>query len=254
MDPVAFHLFGRPIYWYGIMVALGFLAGIVHWNRRAQREGWPPEIGADLSLWIMGGGIIGARVAYVLANWPEYRHAPLSILRFDQGGLVFYGGFLGGIFAVVIFARHRKRPLLEMGDFAISAVPLGHAFGRIGCFINGCCYGAPTDGPLRCSFEGVDRHPVQLYESAANVLIYMMLLRAWSRRHRSGDILALYLMSYPTGRFLLEFLRGDARLRWAGLTVAQIISLVLLIIGVALWFRGGVFLRQPVSDHEASGE
>ena len=234
MDPVAFHLFGRPIYWYGIFVAAGFLAGMAHWSLAARKRGWPADTGSDLGLWIMIGGVVGARIAYVIANWSHYAAAPWSILRFDQGGLVFYGGFIGGTLAVIAYARRRRVAILEMGDFAIGAVPLGHTLGRIGCFINGCCYGAPTEGPLACTLEGVSRHPVQLYEAAANAVIYLLLLRAAPRCRRPGALLGRYLLLYPTARFLLEFLRGDIRLRWLGLTVAQAISLVLFAIGLAL--------------------
>ena len=237
MNPIAFHVFGRPIYWYGIFVALGFLAGITHWNLRAPREGWPREIGSDLGLWIMIGGILGARLAYVLANWSDYAAAPWTIFRIDQGGLIYYGGFVGGAVAVTLFSRQRRRPLLEVADFTIGAVPLGHFFGRIGCFINGCCYGAPAQGPLACAypFDGVPRHPVQLYEAIGNLGIYFLLLRVPPRR--AGDRLALYLLLYPAWRFMMEFLRGDARWRWGGLTMAQLLSAALFLAGLALLYR-----------------
>ena len=237
MNPVAFHVFGRPIYWYGIFVALGFLAGITHWNLRARREGWPAETGSDLGFWIMIGGMLGARLAYVLAHWPDYAAAPLTILRIDQGGLIYYGGFIGGAVATLLFARRRRRPLLEVADFTIGAVPLGHFFGRIGCFINGCCYGIPTSGLIACSypFDGVPRHPVQLYEAIGNLCIYLLLLRAPPRR--AGDRFAFYLLLYPILRFVLEFLRGDARWRWRGLTMAQLISAALFLTGFALLYR-----------------
>jgi len=235
MDPVAFRVLGRPIYWYGIMVAAGFLAGIAHWTRAARRRGWPPEYGSDIGLWIMVGGLIGARVAYVLANWPSYAAAPWTVFRFDQGGLVYYGGFIGAALAVAAFARRRRRPLLQMGDYAIGAVPLGHAIGRIGCFINQCCYGAETAARLHVTVDGVPRHPVQLYEAVANALIFVLMIQFLPRRRRDGESLALYLLLYGTARFLLEFLRGDARLRWLGLTLAQVVSLALFAVGAALW-------------------
>ena len=235
MDPVAFRVFGRPIYWYGIMVAAGFLAGIAYWTREARRRGWPPEYGSDIGLWIMIGGLVGARVAYVLANLRSYAAAPWTVFRFDQGGLVYYGGFIGAALAVAAFARRRARPLLQMGDYAIGAVPLGHAIGRIGCFINQCCYGAETTSRVCVTVEGVARHPVQLYESVANALVFVWLLRFAPRRRRDGESLALYLLLYGTARFLLEFLRGDARLHWLGLTLAQVVSAVLFAVGAALW-------------------
>lgn len=235
MNPVAFHVLGRPIYWYGIMVSLGFLAGIVHWTRAARRRGWPPEYGSDIALWLMIGGLVGARVAYVMANWPDYADAPWRIVRFDQGGLVYYGGFIGGTLAAIGFAIRRRRPLWQVGDYAIGAVPLGHAIGRIGCFINQCCYGAETTCRLQVTVGGVPRHPVQLYESLATAIIYVVLLRFSPRQRRDGETLALYLLLYPTARFFLEFLRGDARLHFLGLTVAQAVSVVLWLIGAGLW-------------------
>ena len=105
MHPILFSVFGKEIYSYGIMAALGFLAGILTWLWMARRETRPPGFAADLGFWLMAGGIVGSRLAYVVANWTYYRSAPLEIVRIDQGGLIFYGGFLLACAALVIFAR-----------------------------------------------------------------------------------------------------------------------------------------------------
>ncbi|MBN1267995.1 MAG: prolipoprotein diacylglyceryl transferase [Kiritimatiellae bacterium] len=245
MHPICFYLGSRPIYWYGVMTALGFLAAVVHWSLLARRERRDPGFGSDLAFWAMIGGILGARVAYVLAHLDVFLAEPLTILRIDQGGLIYYGGFIGGTLAIVLFARRRHLPLPYIADFTVTGLPLGHALGRIGCFLNGCCYGSPS-GALPgvqfpegsepwLSYPDTPLHPTQLYEFGWNLLVYAVLFRAYRRYPRNGRTFCLYLLLYPLGRFALEFLRGDQRLHWLGLTAAQVISLGLLAAGAALW-------------------
>ena len=245
MDPVCFHIGSKPVYWYGIFVAIAFLAGVLHWSRRERKAGMPEGFASELAIWIMLGGILGARAAYVVANIRVYAAEPLSILRIDQGGLIYYGGLIGGTLAVLALAARRRIERWVLGDFVIVALPLGHALGRIGCFINACCYGAITTGPLgvwtilrapgEATPQGAFRHPAQLYEAAANLAVYALLL-GWQRRQRpAGSTVALYLVTYPVARFLIEFLRGDERAQWAGLNVAQWISVGLFVAGLAVW-------------------
>lgn len=216
------------------MVAAGFLAGVVHLTILGIREGRPPAFGSDLAFWLMLAGIIGARIAYVGANLDYYLQDPWAVIRIDQGGLIYYGGFFGAFAAGIIFARLKRISILALADYVISALPLAHAFGRIGCLLNGCCFGSVATLPWSVYQQGASRHPVQFYEAALNLVIYAALLFFYRRRKRDGEILALYLIIYPPGRFLLEFLRGDERLIWYGLTMAQIISLGLLAVGLAL--------------------
>lgn len=238
MDPIAFYIGPKPVYWYGIFVALGFLAGVLHWSWLAKREKRAPGIASDLSIWIMIGALLGARIAYVLANWPQYADAPWLMLRIDQGGLVFYGGFLGASVSVILFARTRHEPLWRLADFVVSALPLGHAFGRVGCFINGCCYGIVSDSAFGVYTAGAYRQPVQIYEAVGNLALYFLLLRFHLRRKIDGSTLAFYLAAYGTMRFLLEFLRGDVRIHALGLTAAQWTSLLFLLASAMLFARG----------------
>ena len=246
MDRVAFEIFGRPIYWYGILFGLGFLAASFHYGWLGRRQRRTAEFSTDLILWIMLGTILGARIAYVLANWKEVTDdGLLGILNVRQGGMVFYGGLIGASLLVVLFARRRKVPLLEMGDFAIGGVPLGHALGRLGCLINGCCFGSETRSAWSIAVEGVRRHPTPLYEAVGNLLVYLILLLYTLRAPRRGRILALYLLTYPVLRFWLEFLRGDDRITFAGLHLAQFVSLALFTAGALLWYLSG---RAPASS------
>ena len=248
MHPIAFHLFGRPVYWYGIMAAAGFMAGLVHWNLLARRAGQPRERPGDIALWIMIGGLVGARLLYVLVHIRYFADHPAEILRVDHGGLIFYGGVAGAVVAVIALARRKRTPLWPLGDYAVSALPLGHAFGRIGCFLNGCCHGHPVEGhwpAVRFPAESaaaylygrVPVHPVQLYEAGANLVLYGALLSLWflPRRFRAGMLVAGYAAGYGLIRFGVEFLRGDERLRHAGLTTAQWASLLLIVTAVGIW-------------------
>jgi phosphatidylglycerol:prolipoprotein diacylglycerol transferase len=248
LDPVCFTVFGHAVRWYGIMLAAGFAAGLWHLTRLASREGREPGFAADLAFWIIIGGILGARVAFVASNWGDYAARPLDIVRVDKGGLVFYGGFFGSGLAIWLFARARKTPLLHLLDYTLTALPLGHALGRIGCFINGCCHGAVHTGWLSCTYPGrsdvwtnqyyngligldaphaLPVWPVQLFEAGTNLVIYALLFAVYRRRHTDGAIVALYFMLYSTARFFLEFLRGDLsdRVTMHGLTSAQWVSL-----------------------------
>ncbi|MEI6514775.1 MAG: prolipoprotein diacylglyceryl transferase [bacterium] len=236
VDPVLFHVGSRPIYWYGVMMAFAFLAGITHWNWLGRRTGRDVSISGDLAFWLMVGGLIGARTAYVISNFSYYHAAPQEIIRVDQGGLIFYGGFIGGLLIFIAFARWRKLNVLDLADFAVTAIPLGHALGRVGCFLNGCCGGSAVSPPSLLSC-GLDHYPVQLYEAALNLGVYVLLTWFFLKRRgtRSGSVMALYLTTYPVCRFLLEFFRGDDRMRLGTIDVAQGISIGLFATGLILW-------------------
>lgn len=237
VDPVAFHIpfLGHPVYWYGILVALGFLAALTHWSWTARRVGMPKGIASDLAFIVMFGGILGARAMYVAANWAYFSAHPAEIVRIDQGGLVFYGGFLAAALAVIVLARIRDIPVLKLGDFTVSALPLGHAFGRIGCLLNGCCYGTTCDLPWAVDIAGAMRHPVQAYEAFFNLLLYLVLLNRLLKGKRDGWIIAIYLIGYGAWRFTIEFWRGDERMPAAfGLDAAQNLSLTLVAAGIIL--------------------
>lgn len=239
-DPVCFHVFGRPIYWYGIMIATAFLAALGHWSILARHERKPSGYAGDLGFWLLIAGIVGARIAYVIANWRQFAAAPITIIRLDQGGLIYYGGFLAAALAAAIFARVRHESFWPFTDFTITALPLGHAFGRIGCFLNGCCYGRPSELPWAVMLCTERVHPVQLYEAFGNFAIYVLLMMIYRRKSGSGIVFALYLTLYPLLRFACEFFRGDPRMPFEFLTMAQAVSL-------ALFAVGGILLHLRIS-------
>jgi len=257
MHPVCFNIDHLTIHWYGVMMAMGFLAGLAIWTFLGKKEGRNLNYCCDLLFWIMVSSIAGARLAYVFSDLKSFLAEPLTILRVDQGGLIYYGGFIGACLAIVVFARIRGENIRTLLDFVVPAVPLAHAFGRIGCLLNGCCYGTEYDGLFavrypaqsyswkiqvdageisRFTLHSLPVHPVQLYEVAFNLVLYLFLVWAYRHRKWNGSIAAFYLLTYPFARFWLEFLRGDERMRYMGLSVAQLVSILLFISGAGLWF------------------
>jgi phosphatidylglycerol:prolipoprotein diacylglycerol transferase len=257
MHPDIISIGPLSIHAYGVMMALGFLAGLGNWILLGRREGHSTQFCTDLMFWIMVSGIVGARTAYVLENWTVYAADPQSIIRLDQGGLIFYGGFVAAAGAVVFFARRHKVPLPRLFDFVVTSVPLAHALGRIGCFLNGCCFGSCTAAVPHVQFprnsipwlsqlrgELIDSnaawslpvHPVQLYEAAFNFLCFGLIVWLYRRKLRPGIVSGVYLVLYAIGRFSLEFMRGDRGDRMAvqQLSIGQFISLLVLLAGIVV--------------------
>ncbi|MFA5204449.1 MAG: prolipoprotein diacylglyceryl transferase [Lentisphaeria bacterium] len=265
LDPVAFHLGGLAIRWYGVCFALAFLAGYLALVLRAPRYGLTGERAGDLALTAMVGGVLGARVWYVVQNWDNtFAGAPLEIFRIDHGGLVFYGGFLMALAALAVMCRRWRLPFAAAGDLFAPALPLAHALGRLGCFLNGCCFGRPWHGAcavtypaagdvhavqLRLGVPGVTDagplpvFPIQLVEAGANVALAAALLLIERRTSRRGLLFPVYLACYALIRFAGEFARGDYLSRPGGLTSAQWLCLLLfpaaLAWGVVAWRRAG---------------
>jgi phosphatidylglycerol:prolipoprotein diacylglycerol transferase len=247
MDKVAFQLGGLTIHWYGILVALGFVAGIWTAGRRALHNNLPQETIVDIGPWLILGGIFGARLFYVVSYWDDYfSDRPfLDVFKVYQGGLVFFGGLFGATLFGLIYIRLKKLPLWKTTDVLAPSVALGHSFGRFGCLMNGCCYGKPTESFLGIHFPdahetlGIAVHPTQIYDAMLNLGLYVFLAWTFKRKTFDGQIFALYLVIYSLFRFTVEFTRGDYSVRYLGdwATPAQIISLLLFTIGSAVFYH-----------------
>jgi phosphatidylglycerol---prolipoprotein diacylglyceryl transferase len=246
------------IYTYGFMMALSFAAGLAHWIWLGRARGYSKPFCTDLMVWVMVSGIVGARMAFVLENLSSFLASPAEIIRIDQGGLIFHGGLAGAALAVLVFSRRHKIPLVGLIDFTLTAVPLSHALGRIGCFMNSCCFGVlhqsgccgvtfpKYSGPWYHHVQSglIDGHasrslavhPVQLYEAGFNLVVYGILLLVYRRQKRPGFVAAVYLIVYALGRFMLEYFRGDHfdRVTMAGLSSGQIVSATLFLAGLGL--------------------
>jgi phosphatidylglycerol:prolipoprotein diacylglycerol transferase len=244
VHPIAFQLGFLTVHWYGVMIALAFLAGLWTATRRARRENIPGEKIADVVLWLMAGSIIGARFAYVATYWKdEFADQPLSeIFMIQHGGLVYYGGLIGAGLTGSIYLCWKKMPFWKAADVLAPSIALGSVFGRIGCLLNGCCYGRACNLPWAIRFpadhvtHGAPVHPTQIYDALDNFILYLLL--AWLFRHKKfdGQVFATYLIGYAATRTIMESFRGDytAGHIHFGLTPGELVSVPIFIAGLAL--------------------
>lgn len=246
MHPILFYLGSFPIHSYGVMIALAFVFGLWTATLRGRRANISAEIIADVTLWIMIGTILGARIVYVTTYWKdEFAGQPLSeIFAIWHGGLVYYGGLIGASLAGIIYLRWKKLPLWKIADVLAPSIALGSVFGRIGCLLNGCCYGRacslpwaisfPADNPLHPPTYPV--HPTEIYDALLNFALYLFLAWLFRRRKFDGQIFATYLICYAITRSFVEYFRGDynGAHHHFGLTPGQLVSVPIFIIGLAL--------------------
>lgn len=268
MLPILFELpaWNIKIHAYGVMILVACTGALWITAWRARRQGLRVDAVYELAAWLFLGGVIGARALYVIQH-PETIHTPLDLIRSWQGGNVFYGCIMGGLAGSLIYWWRTPFPFWAMADAVAPALAVGIMFGRIGCFLNGCCYGAVCHLPLPLSvrypagshawFAQVEAgnlppaaalslpvHPTQLYAAGAGLLLLSVLSLYFPRRRRDGSVMVLLMVLYPLTRWPIEMLRGDEQVFFAGMTLSQGISLGLFLLGIALGFG---LSRQPES-------
>ena len=229
------------VHTYGLMIAIGLLAALYIAEYRAPKNGLDKEMVFPLTMNCLITGILGAKLMFILQGWKEFLEDPKAML--GSSGLVVYGGIIGGILCAIIYCKIKKQNFWDAFDIALPSVAVAQAFGRIGCFFAGCCYGAKTDAWYGIAFthsdyapNGVKMIPTQLISSAGMFLIAALLF--WYAYHakKTGQVGAAYMVLYSIGRFCVEFLRGDeVRGRVGSLSTSQFISIFILAAGVALW-------------------
>jgi len=245
MRPILFHLGPIPIRSYGLMLIVGFLLGLWRAARVSKRRGIAPEQVADVALLALIAGIVGARLLFLLLEVPESGWGVFAEAhRIWEGGLSFHGGLIAAAAAVAIYTRRQKIRFLAMADLLAPSLAIGYAFARIGCFLNGCCYGYETSLPWAVRFLDPAKHeitppshPAQLYAFAANLAIFGILTRVERLKRPPGFTFFSYLVLYSVYRFLIEFVRkgATAYVWFAGLTHAQVVSLAgVVVFGVVL--------------------
>ncbi len=232
--------------WYGVFVATAFLVGLWTASRRAPRSGIKSETILDFGPWLILGAVVGARVLYVTTFWhDQFAGKPWAeLFTVWRGGLVFYGGLVGAVLTTLIFARVKKLPLWKVADVMAPSIALGYVFGRMGCLMNGCCYGRECTLPWAIHFpqgnetypHGV--HPTQIYDSLLNLAFYAGLAWLYRRKKFDGQVFGVYLVGYSVLRFVVELFRGDypASQRYLGnwATPAQVVSLGIFAAGLVL--------------------
>jgi phosphatidylglycerol---prolipoprotein diacylglyceryl transferase len=248
------------IYTYGFMIAIGLLIATYITAIRAKKYNIKKEVIFDSVFYIILSGIIGARLLFVFQNFSYYLSSPIEIFYLHQGGLVFYGAFLGGFAALIIYTKIKKIDLLNYSDLIIPQLALAHSFGRLGCFSYGCCYGKiidnnflsvcfPKDSPAYINHlnnflinnnavQSLPVIPTQLIESAFLLSVFFLLLFLSTKVNRKGYLTAYYFMLYPLFRFVIEFFRGDDRgsIVLNMFSISQFISLLVFIAGLNMFF------------------
>lgn len=252
-DPIAVHIGSFGVRWYGLMYMLAFLCAWLLGRYRASRSGgrWKPEEVDDLLLMGMLGVVVGGRLGYMLFyDFAVVAQDPFELLRLWNGGMSFHGGLVGVLVALWWWGRRHGHAFLDIMDFGAPLVPTGLLFGRIGNFINGELWGAPTTLPWGMALTpgGVFRHPSQLYEAFfEGALLFMVLWGYSSRPHPRGRVAGLFALGYGIARFGVEFVRlPDAHigyLAFGWLTMGQLLTLPLLFVGAWLFFRPGPFFK-----------
>ena len=275
-----------PLHTYGVMLALAFVAGIWLAQKEAERQGQDPQLVGDISFWILVSSLVGARLYFILVNWNDYfgQNALVStrfgriprILALWEGGMVFYGGFIGAALAAAVYLRVKKMRFLPWSDVLIPSVAFGQFMGRIGCFSAGCCWGRACDEALPWAarfppeslayqsmasrldparFIAPDHlhtlaiHPVQLYESLGELLLFAFLA-IWLRPRKrfNGQVMAAWLMLYALLRATTETFRGDVeRGVYQGFGAGQWTSVGIFATGVAIWVVASRATRKAVA-------
>ena len=230
-------------------MAIAFIAGLWTASRRGLREGIAAEKILDIGPWLIVGTIIGERALHVVTYWrEEFAGRPFwEVFAVWNGGLVFYGGLIGASLATILYARFKQIALWKLADVLAPSIPLGYVFGRIGCFLNGCCYGRACSLPWAVSYPPGNLnqaptypvHPTQLYDSILSLVLYIGLAGLYRRKKFDGQVFAAYLLCYAITRSIVESFRGDyTQIHYHSalhLTPAQLISIGIFAAGIALW-------------------
>jgi phosphatidylglycerol:prolipoprotein diacylglycerol transferase len=258
---------------YGFLLALAFITGLYVMGRLAASDGQDKQKVYDLGLWVLAASLIGSKLLMIVTEWDSfYRDNPRQIFSLDffRSGGVFYGGFLGAVIASVIVMKVYKLPWWRTADAFAPGIAIGQAIGRLGCFSAGCCWGKPTTAWCGVHFSEkgheitgvptmvrhladpiqqnvwaerlggllapIKLHPTQIYEAAATLLIFVVLLFVYRKRQFHGQVIIVYAMLYALARFIIEYWRDDPRGEFFDLSTSQFIAVVLFIGAIIAYF------------------
>ncbi len=236
---------GVHISTYFLLISIATTIGVLWHIRRAEKMHLSRISAIDFSLVTLAGGFLGARLLHVIHEEPEYYHLnPWAVLHVWNGGFVFFGGLLGALVAALLFCRIRREPFWLWADAAALPLSFTYAIGRIGCFLNGCCYGKPADVPWAVTMHGAPRYPTQLFATAWELLALIGLLWLEPRLKISGVLFNLWLLSHSVGRVVMETFRDDPRgPTFFGVSIGTVLSLMF-----GMWALFNlVSVRWPVS-------
>jgi len=252
MHPILFSIGDWPVYTYGVLLALAYLAGLQMAVIRARRQGIDATKVMDFGIYLIIAALVGAKLMLVIVDFDYFRTRPAELLSLVRAGGVFYGGLLAALVVGLWLVKRYQLPAWTTADLAAPGIALGHVVGRLGCLAAGCCYGRPTDVPWAITFTNplaaanvgtplnVALHPTQLYDAGAELVILIGLL-ATERMGRTfaGRTFWLYMLLYAISRFVIEIYRGDERGMMLGLPTSQLVSVLLVPVALAMLWRLG---------------
>lgn len=235
-----FILFDKEVHWYGLLWFFGIFVSALIAVIITDKEKIHRYDIAYSAVYTMIAATIGAKLLFLIVSLEFIIKNNVPFVELFKGGFVFYGGLIGGVIGLWIYCKQFKIHFTTFADFYAVVLPFGHAFGRIGCLISGCCCGLPYDGPLSIEYThygavvlNTPLFPIQLVEAALLVMIFIVLLILYFKKVRCGIVTALYMILYSIMRFILEFFRGDVgRGHLLDISTSQWISLALFIIGI----------------------
>jgi phosphatidylglycerol---prolipoprotein diacylglyceryl transferase len=248
MCPILFHVGRFPIYAYGFFIVMGFAIATLLASLKIRKSNIKIsfEKGVDLFFYTILSAFLGARILYVLINVEAFREQPLKIFKIWEGGLVFYGGLVPAAVVAFWVMKRRRYPIWKLADLISPLIALGLSFGRMGCFLAGCCYGKETSLPWAVVFKNPDSlarlniplHPTQLYDAVNGLVLFFFLTWVEKRKTFDGQIFWLFLLLYSMTRFFIEIFRGDPRgfLFADLLSTSQAIGILLAIFSLFMLF------------------
>lgn len=240
INRVAFSIFGKDIFWYGIIIAIGFIIASLYLSKKVNQFGYTHDHLYDLLILCLPIGIICARIYYVIFQWDEYKSNPISALYIWNGGLAIYGGIIGSFITIYLYGKKNKLNIAGLLDVASCGIIIGQIFGRWGNFVNAEAFGSETNLPFGMSIDGGPTvHPTFLYESFWNLIGFIIIHFYIKHRKFKGEIFLIYVSWYGFGRFLIEGLRADSLyIPSTQLRISQVIALTSFIIAFGLLFIG----------------
>ncbi len=237
MYPVICQFGPVTVYSYGLMLAIAAVVCTFLAARDAKKVGILPEVISDFAFWTIIAGVLGARLFYVLLNYRFFMENPLEIVMIQNGGLAWHGGLIAATLSGIRFIRKKGLHLPTMVDLVAPYAALGESIGRIGCFLNGCCYGREVSWGIYFPVHHAHLHPTQLYTMAGLFVLFLILRRYQSVNKIPGDVFALYLFGAALLRFVIEFFRADHYVLVLGLSVYQWVCVALIAIAVYVHLR-----------------
>lgn len=245
MHPVLIQIGPLTIRWYGVMIAVAIMAAFWLAGREGARKGFERQKIYDFSFLVVIGGIIGARIYYVLfSDLSYFLHNPLKIFAFWEGGLAIHGAVISGIIVAIIYTRVKKIPFWKWADTFAPSLILGQTVGRIGCFLNGDAHGYPTtlpwgmvyapDSPAGQMFPGQPLHPTQLYELGFNLGIFLVLWKLRKKNFSDGFLFLMYVILYSSIRIFVEHFRADKLTYLGNMSAAQTVGIAAIAISFGI--------------------